>query len=92
MAFERNFNASQLRGSVSGTIVVVGPLAQWTGTLHGAMTPEGASGRLIMREETFAGTPVSIGRRFVASWAYTGHPDHSRPHSLAIHVDGQLLG
>ncbi len=90
--FARIFNASRLRGLVTGTIIVVGPSIRWEGKMFGVMTPEGVSGWLVAKEETFAGAgSTPTGRKFVGSWGYTGHPDQSRPHAITIHFDGLLL-
>ena len=94
VAFERNFNAGQLRGSVSGRISIAGNANDtvWQGELHGSISPEGSSGHVVIVERVFSGgTLVPTGRRFVGSWAYSGHPDQSRPHVITIHLEGKLF-
>ena len=95
VVLERNFNAEQLRGSVSGRISISGNANDtlWQGELHGSMSPEGSSGQVVIVERVFGGggTLVPTGRRFVGSWAYAGQPDQSRPHVITIHLDGLVL-
>lgn len=94
VVLERNFNAGQLRGSVSGRISISGNANDtvWQGELHGSMSPEGSSGQVVIVESVFvAETLVPTGRKFVGSWAYTGQPDQSRPHVITIHLDGLVL-
>jgi hypothetical protein len=95
VVLERNFNAGQLRGSVSGRVSIGGNANDtlWQGDLHGSMTPEGTAGQVVIVERVFSGgTLVPTGRKFVGSWGYAGHPDQSRPHNITIHFEGSVFG
>jgi hypothetical protein len=85
MSFDRNTNLDSMHGGFSGSLSVSGDAlgTVWTGDVHGAITPEGATGTIVATN--------NAGQRLVGTFTQFGHRTIPCCDPVAYRIEGTLI-